>query len=609
MINRVKVVEECGYEYDFVEPPPDDLTCKICFLPARDPQQTNECCGQTFCHGCLNKYKSSTILDNNKCPYCNKESFTFFADTKTKRSIEDLRVFCPNYSLGCSWTGELRWLKNHLAKDIDNKRGCPFTELECSNCCGALIQRRQVETHLKSECQLRVVNCRYCGTADTYRFIINTHHKFCPKYPVECPNHCEMGRVKREEVDKHMEECPLVPVKCLFAHVGCDHVVKRRDIADHMVNAATPHMEYILNYILTINKQLDATGCTARSDFEVLTINNQATREQVEEAKQRLAGHDRRLDNLLLEAQALKQRAINAERKLSDYKTEFDNEKQKLAKQNEELKLEISRIQQSTSEEIQKACETAVVEVERKLKDSVDRITNEFAKTEEVKAVKLECEEKLQATEDKFKTELQKQDELLQQQLVAEIQAHKKNFDAFLRLQDWGLQLEYLHKTCSDVLPNVYVKITDFTLRPARNAKQDWSSQPFYASDKGYKMCLCVSPNSLNNNGYLSIRLSLMKGQYDNNLQWPMMGIVRIQLLNLLKDVNHREPLEIVFDGKGDCCKRVEFGDKSPCSTYYPGRFISHKDVSRENVERGQHFLKNDTMFFKILEFHPLAVV
>ena len=128
-----------GYDCDFVESPADELICKICHFPARDPQQTNECCGQTFCAMYLNKYMDSKILDNKQCPYCKTVPFTFVRDARTKRNIRDLKVFCPHKSLGCTWTGELRSLEEHLVKDIDNKKGCPYTELQCSNGCGVVM--------------------------------------------------------------------------------------------------------------------------------------------------------------------------------------------------------------------------------------------------------------------------------------------------------------------------------------------------------------------------------------------------------------------------------------------------------------------------------------
>ena len=236
-----------GYDCDFVESPADDLLCKICQYPARDPQQTNTCCGQTFCAMCLGKYMDSKILDNKQCPYCKTVPFTFVPDARSKRYVGGLKVFCPRKSLGCTWTGELRSLEEHLVKDIDNKRGCPFTELQCSNGCGVVMQRRLVEGHLKSECELREVKCEYCNTTGSYQWINSSHHEECPKYPVECPNHCEVGHVRRDEIDGHLEECPLAIVECPYAAVGCESVVRRKEEMEHVMGSVGQHMEYNKN--------------------------------------------------------------------------------------------------------------------------------------------------------------------------------------------------------------------------------------------------------------------------------------------------------------------------------------------------------------------------
>ena len=222
-----------GYDCDFVESPADDLLCKICYFPARDPQQTNECCGQTFCAVCLGKYMDSKILDNKQCPYCKTEPFTFVRDAKTKRYVEGLKVFCSHKLLGCTWTGELRSLEQHLVRDIDNKKGCPFTELQCSNGYGVVMQRRLVEGHLKSECELREVKCEYCITTGSYQWINSSH----------------------------CEECPLAIVECPYAAVGCESVFRRKEKMEHVMGSVGQHMEYNKRAILTIQndfqKRLD----------------------------------------------------------------------------------------------------------------------------------------------------------------------------------------------------------------------------------------------------------------------------------------------------------------------------------------------------------------
>ena len=570
----------------------------------------------------------SKILDNKQCPFCKTVPFTFMSDAKTKRYVRDLKVYCPHKSLGCTWIGELRSLEEHLIKDIDNKKGCPFTELQCSNGCGVVMQRSLVEGHLKSECELREVKCEYCNTTGSYQWINSSHREECPKYPVECPNHCEVGHVRREDISGHLEECPLAITKCLF---GCKDALVRRNAMEHMKEAVTLHMEHILkcikqlemaggnleNEIHKVQTELHNTNSVVKDDLKIVTVNVEKTMEQVEATKRRVTAHHNELDDLLKDVQALEQRASDAE-------TE-----QKLATQrNEELQSEITCVRQNANEEIHKRAE----EVETKLRVDLDRVTTELANhkemttngfttirqrhdtivadkkaeieelnkklqehEKELQACKKGYEQRLQAAEDKFKNQLQKREEDLRKQFTNEITKFRDNFDVLLNCQDWSVRLNYLHRTCNNVLPNFYIKITEFVLR----SRESWHSQPFYTCDKGYKMCISVSSN----NYYVSVWTLLMSGEYDNHLRWPVKGTLKIQLLNQCYDGSHTEPVDIVFDGAEDSpsCQRVLVGNKSHFGNCFE-TFINNKSLA-EDVRKKQHYYKNNTLYFKILEF------
>ena len=600
-----------GFDYDFVETPPNGLICKICYFPAREPQQTNLCCGQTFCAACLQKYLRSNILDNNRCPYCNVVPFKYAPDIKTNRSVGDLKVFCPHELLGCNWIGELRSLEQHIA--TDNKRGCPFTELQCSNGCGVVMQRRLVEGHLKSKCELREVNCEYCNTAGSYQWINSSHQEECPKYLVECPNHCEVGHVKREEMGGHLEECPQAITKCLF---GCEGVL-RADATEHMKQAMTSHMEQMLKHIEQLqstkkgleNKihkmqtKLDETNRTVQNDLKIITINNEVTRDEVQKAKHHLTNHDNKLDDQQKEIEALKQRM-----------TEVEEKQAKLTEKNEDLRSQIKCVQQNAEDEITKR----VQEIEAKLKAEVDKVTNELVdkntKLEELKtklqehekACRLEYEKNLQAAKDEFKAQLKSKEEELRQELTSGLQKYKYNFETLLCLQDWSLRLNYFHKTCTNILPNVYVKITDFNLRVKIKDPSKWSSQPFYTSNKGYKMSLSVSPTGLSNN-HVSVCVKLMSGEHDNHLRWPIKGTLKIQLMNLVEDNNHTDLVEMLFDGAEDnsSCQRVLAGSVSRFGIL-SDKFISHKSLTEFDSRKNKCLHKDDTLFLRVLEFVDL---
>ena len=621
-----------GFDCNFVEKLPDGLACKICYCPAHDPQQTNLCCGQTFCAACLETYKCSKSIDNKRCPYCLKVPFTYAPDKKTSYSVGDLKVYCPNKSLGCNWIGELRSLEEHIA--IDNKRGCPFTKLQCSNECGVVMQRRLIEGHLKSECKLRKVKCEYCNTTGSYQVINSSHQEECPKYPVECPNRCEVGHVRREEMSGHLEECPLAITKCLF---GCEGVL-RAHTTEHMKQAMTSHMEQMLKSIEQlkstkeslekeihkIQTELYAANRTIKEDLNIITINNEVTRDEVQKAKHCLTDHYNKFDDQQKEIEALKQRA-----------TEVEEKQAELAETNGQLQSQIMHLQQDAKDEITKRAQ-----VEAKLRAELDKVTNELAKTKETtntafttikqhydiivadKNAELETlknklqehekqlqtcgqdyEKKLRAAEDEFKDQLQSKEKELRQELTSGLQKYKDNFEVLLNLQDWNLRLNYFRETCTNNIPDVYVKIADFNLRARNKDTSKWSSQPFYTSDKGYKMCLSVSPTSLSGN-YVSVCVKLMSGEHDNHLQWPIKGILTIQLMNLLEDNNHAEPVKVLFDGAEDnsSCQRVFAGSTSRFGIR-SDKFISHKSLGELETRRNRCFHKDDTLFIRVLEF------
>ena len=63
---------EGGYDYTFVETPPDRLMCQICQAVARVPHQVT-CCGRVYCETCLDKYRRRS----SSCPNCRKRGQDF----------------------------------------------------------------------------------------------------------------------------------------------------------------------------------------------------------------------------------------------------------------------------------------------------------------------------------------------------------------------------------------------------------------------------------------------------------------------------------------------------------------------------------------------------
>ena len=598
-----------GYDCDFVESPADDLLCKICHLPACDPQQTNVCCGQIFCAVCLGKYMDSKILDNKQCPYCKTEPFTFMPDARTKRYICSLKVFCPHKLLGCTWTGELRSLEQHLVKDIDYRKGCPFTELWCSNGCGAVMQRRRFEGHLKSECELREVNCIYCKITGIYQWISGGHQEECPKYPVECPNHCEIGHVRREEISGHLEECPLAIVECPYAAVGCESVVRRKEEMEHVMGSMGQHMEYNKNAILANQNEFQKRLDVKEQEMEIFKQDLQATKDKLiakerelddikrslqtnkdrqEQAMMsinkdlhytidRLDAKENELENTKRNLQATRDRLDAKEQTLMDTTKDLQDTKQAMISINKDLQDKLKQ-----SEEIQSQLKTAITEKGREL-DEVRKNAGENNKT--LQKMIQQLMDKLEGTEQSLQHQLE-----VNTQLQLQVETISKS--------TWSFQLNYIANSGKNIVPNA-IKLSEF--EKYKNHQYDYFPG-FYTRDGGYKMRLCIYPNGRYGcDNYISMGVYLMKGDHDDHLTWPVQGTLTVQLLNQCSDSNHSEPVEFCYDGLDKACQRVMTRGRL-FHGIWCDLFMPHKRLSYDADKRCQ-YLKDGCVFFRVCNF------
>ena len=140
--------DDGGYDFEYLAPPQDNLICKVCLHPSRNPHKTL-CCGHVFCRSCVIKVQTRT------CPVCRaKQFYQLFKDKQVERDVWSLRVFCTNKDKGCSWQGELsNIVKGHLKRGAVD--GCQYEDVKCTNGCGDVIQRRHFTRHITKECPYR----------------------------------------------------------------------------------------------------------------------------------------------------------------------------------------------------------------------------------------------------------------------------------------------------------------------------------------------------------------------------------------------------------------------------------------------------------------------
>ena len=192
--------------------------------------------------------------------------------------------------------------------------------------------------------------------------------------------------------------------------------------------------------------------------------------------------------------------------------------------------------------------------------------------------------------------------------LANEISATSDEGDA------WCMQLDSLATitaSSEDQVCPVIVKMSGFAT--VKENEEKWFSAPFFTHDKGYKMCLCVDTDGFydnsdsvddddddsNNSTYLSVSFYLMKGPYDGELTWPLMGKFEIKLLNQVDDSGHHSDI-VYFDDDTPfgAVYRVMDNDQA-AEGFGEDEFISHDDFY--DISSSLQYIKNDSIFFQVV--------
>jgi len=161
------------------------------------------------------------------------------------------------------------------------------------------------------------------------------------------------------------------------------------------------------------------------------------------------------------------------------------------------------------------------------------------------------------------------------------------------------LKADYLHLRCTVfVLPFEFV-MTEF--KKHLKSQEQWLSPSFYSHVGGYRMCLSLDANgSEEGQGtHISLYINIMKGEYDNHLQWPFRGKIFIELCNQRDPGvnNWAENIIFTYDAV-QAGKRVIEGELAEQGLGIP-TFIGHSNLGY-SPKKNTEYLKNDCLHFKI---------
>ena len=146
------------------------------------------------------------------------------------------------------------------------------------------------------------------------------------------------------------------------------------------------------------------------------------------------------------------------------------------------------------------------------------------------------------------------------------------------------------------------IMMRDFEQLKCNNER--WYSPVFCTHEKGYHFRLRVDANGWCGTGdAIAVVVSIVKGDYDDQLQWPFEGVILVQVLNHMSNSAHSIVKEFEFSGGGYECQQVT-DETQPEYGCWCDQLIMHKSLSYNSSTESQ-YLKDDCLFF-LVSYRPL---
>ena len=161
------------------------------------------------------------------------------------------------------------------------------------------------------------------------------------------------------------------------------------------------------------------------------------------------------------------------------------------------------------------------------------------------------------------------------------------------------LQLtSYPEPSSAKFLVNHHFTMTEFE-RLKKNS-EEWYSPPFHTHEHGYKMCVRIDANGYEKERgtHVSLYIFFLKGEYDDELEWPFHGQIAVELLDQaaddLEEGRHHMYIICYDDNTHECAQRVRFGKMGLGRG--KSQFIPHYKLKQ--------YLKNDCLKFRLSILH-----
>ena len=196
-----------------------------------------------------------------------------------------------------------------------------------------------------------------------------------------------------------------------------------------------------------------------------------------------------------------------------------------------------------------------------------------------------------------YQTNLQQQ----RNEFEARLRDHNQQLMMHVQLQiaDLGGQapldrLQHRVQTLETLVsvPPYYFTLTNYALH--KRGTTQWMCPPFYTELGGYKMAIEISANGegAGKNTHVSVYIRIMRGEYDDQLQWPLRASVTIQLISQWNE-SHYEMTTPFYEWA-----RVTDGVVG--AGWGWDKFVSHREVEF-NPATQTEYLKNDRLNFRVI--------
>ena len=358
----------------------------------------------------------------------------------------------------------------------------------------------------------------------------------------QCSNTCGKVFETREEMDIHLsKECPLEVVDCDFKHIGCEVRLPRRALPTHLGQAVVIHLSQQAEVYQERMKMLE-------EDNERLAIKcKRLETEQAEITK--------KMDEVLITLKSLSTRNnSNNPRSVSCKRHQYAN------------------ADRSLSYEDRRTMHTPLC------------INSEMPSLMTVQRAPMPLSKSVAS----FSS-----DELLSE-ADNERYINADTIHEAMKKVDYSYVFTSKSQSSSpvpDTQSSSRTRVTMTGFERHQLSDDNWISQPFFTHAQGYKMCLRVTANGQGGGKgtHITVGVYLMKGEFDNQLEWPFRGDITIKLLNQAgRGEHHCRTICGAVGERGEASEGERF-----ISAWCISQFKSLSEIS-------PRYLQDDSLVFQV---------